>query len=170
MFDWIHCSIVTYMNKTPFFLALTILALFVPISTYAEQGFVVRIIDGDTIIVKIGKKIEHIRIIGIDTPELHDPKTGVAQCYAFPAYLETKKILEKSLVLVERDPLTRNRDVYGRLLRTVSRGSLSIAHHLVQNGYARVYMRSPASQLNALLTLQNEAKKNKRGLWSSCVH
>ena len=38
-------------------------------------------IDGDTIDIEIGGRDERVRLIGIDTPELHTD-TGVAECMA----------------------------------------------------------------------------------------
>lgn len=38
-------------------------------------------VDGDTVKVRMGKKIESVRIIGIDTPEKYPTRTGYAECY-----------------------------------------------------------------------------------------
>jgi micrococcal nuclease len=42
-------------------------------STTATDGkaTVVRVIDGDTIVVRIGSRDENVRLLGIDTPETH---------------------------------------------------------------------------------------------------
>ena len=37
-------------------------------------------IDGDTVIVDIGGRSEHLRLLGIDTPETHRPGTPI-ECY-----------------------------------------------------------------------------------------
>lgn len=121
------------------------------------------------IIDTFGKKIEHVRFVGIDTPELHDSKSGVAQCYAKEARDEALRLLNHKTIDMERDPLTRNRDVYGRYLRVLKIGTLSISDHLIQNGFARVYTRSPASAFDRLKKLQEDAKKARKGLWKSCV-
>jgi micrococcal nuclease len=42
----------------------------------ALEGTVVRVVDGDTIHVKIGDRVEKVRYIGINTPELHHPTRG----------------------------------------------------------------------------------------------
>lgn len=156
------------MNKSFIFACAFAIIVSFPTGVYADRSYVIHVIDGDTFIAKIGKKIEHIRIIGIDTPELHDPKTGVAQCYSREASSELRKLMYHKNVDVQKDTLTKNRDIYGRYLRIVNIGTLSISEHLVKNGFARVYTRSPASQLSVLLKRQDEAKKAHRGLWSSC--
>lgn len=75
----------------------------------------VRVIDGDTIEVKIGKKIESVRLIGIDTPEMDEESKEKA--------IESKQYLENLLknqkIYLERDETQSDRDVYNRLLRYV---------------------------------------------------
>ena len=44
------------------------------------RATVVRLIDGDTVVVQVGGREEHVRLIGIDTPETHKPGTPV-ECY-----------------------------------------------------------------------------------------
>ena len=157
------------MNKSRRICGMYLLfLLLLPHQASAEQGYVMRVLDGDTLIVKTGRKIEHIRIIGIDTPELLDQKTGVAQCYSVEAMKELKKLLFRKTVSIERDAITKNRDLYGRKLRTVSIGLSDIAEHLVKNGFARVYTRSPARALDKLLKLQNGARRSNKGLWAAC--
>ena len=47
----------------------------------AEQGQVVRVVDGDTIIVRIDDREESVRYIGVNAPELASVERGVdAEC------------------------------------------------------------------------------------------
>lgn len=136
--------------------------------TTSEQGAlftVIHVYDGDTIAVSNTKKIEKIRFLGIDTPERKD-KNGVAQCYSKNAkkYL-TKKLLDKKISL-QRDELTKNRDVYGRLLRYVTFEGKLVNENLVKEGYAYVYTRSPITKLNEFLAYEKTAREQKRGLWN----
>ena len=75
----------------------------------------VRIIDGDTIKVKIGEKIESVRLIGIDAPEMDEETKEKA--------IESKQYLENLLknqnIYLERDETQDDRDVYNRLLRYI---------------------------------------------------
>lgn len=75
----------------------------------------VRIIDGDTIEVKIGEKIESVRLIGIDAPEMDEEIKEKA--------IESKQYLENLLknqnIYLERDETQDDRDVYNRLLRYI---------------------------------------------------
>ena len=40
------------------------------------EGTVVRIVDGDTIHVRVGDRVEKVRYIGVNTPEVHHPRKG----------------------------------------------------------------------------------------------
>jgi micrococcal nuclease len=40
-------------------------------------GIVVKVVDGDTIHVRVGDRMEKIRYIGMNAPELHHPTKGV---------------------------------------------------------------------------------------------
>lgn len=75
----------------------------------------VRVIDGDTIEVEIDNKIESVRLIGIDAPEMEEETKNKA--------IESKKYLEDLLknqkIYLERDETQDDRDVYNRLLRYV---------------------------------------------------
>lgn len=48
-------------------------------STERDQGVVRRIVDGDTLDVEIGSRVERVRLLNVDTPETVDPQKPV-QC------------------------------------------------------------------------------------------
>src|SRR3989442_11831390 len=64
--------------------ATPLLLLAVVASTWAAErpahpaldGTVVRVVDGDTIVVRIGARVERVRYIGVNTPEVHHPTRG----------------------------------------------------------------------------------------------
>src|SRR5436189_1550948 len=41
------------------------------------EGTVVRVVDGDTIHVRVGTRVEKVRYIGVNAPEVHHPTKGV---------------------------------------------------------------------------------------------
>ena len=82
----------------------------------AESTTVTRVVDGDTIEVRLDGRIEKIRLIGIDTPESVKPGTPV-ECYAKAASAQTDRLLEGRRVRLEFD--AERRDRYGRLLAYV---------------------------------------------------
>src|SRR4051812_29354796 len=59
-----------------------------------SQATVVRVVDGDTIVVRLaGGAEEHVRYIGIDTPESVKPGTPV-QCFAKQASDANARLVE----------------------------------------------------------------------------
>ncbi|MFZ0034608.1 MAG: thermonuclease family protein, partial [Sedimentisphaerales bacterium] len=77
---------------------------------------VVEVIDGDTIKVDIAGKIETVRLIGIDTPEITHPNHPENDYFGPEAAQYTKHLLENQLVYLIPDPMQSNRDKYDRLL------------------------------------------------------
>ena len=121
---------------------------------------VIRVIDGDTILVRgLGK----IRYIGIDAPELRHPTKGEER-FGFEAYEYNKKLLRDKLVKLEFD--IERRDKYNRVLAYVYAGSIFVNANLVEAGYAKVMTVPPNVKYRKLfLYLQERAKKDRRGFW-----
>jgi micrococcal nuclease len=136
----------------------------------AQPGMwhVAKAVDGDTLNVTMGKQKETVRLLGIDTPETHDPRKPV-QCFGEAAAAHTKELLEGKNVRLEPDPTDTDRDKYGRLLRYVylSDGTLVNAE-LVSDGYAFAYTVFPLTKLDDFVALEREARDNNRGLWAGC--
>ena len=60
------------------FALLGLALLLAPAATLAQpaaltEGLVVRVVDGDTIHVRLGDRLEKVRYIGVNTPEVHHP-------------------------------------------------------------------------------------------------
>ena len=79
---------------------------------------VTRVIDGDTVDVRINGKVERIRIIGLNTPETKDPRKPV-QCFGKEASAKAEELLGGKTVRLEADPTQGERGRYGRLLRYI---------------------------------------------------
>jgi len=128
-----------------------------------EQGTVTWIVDGDTIIVKLQKKSEKVRLLGIDTPEFHN-KNNKREYFAYEAFLYTKERLKGKTVCLVKDP-QNDRDKYGRLLRYVYFNGKLFNAELVREGYAEIYYKGDHSMKIFFSHLQDEAKHAKRGMW-----
>ena len=128
-----------------------------------------RVVDGDTIRVRIGGREEPVRLVGIDTPESVKPGTPV-QCFALAASARTKALLPKgSAVRLVRD--VEERDRYGRLLAYVyrARDNLFVNLALAREGYAVVLTVPPnVAHAEEFVTAAREAREEGRGLWSRC--
>lgn len=124
---------------------------------------VVRVVDGDTIKVRLNGKEENVRLIGVDTPETVHP-TQPVQPYGPEASAFTKAQLTGKQVGLEFD--VEERDRYGRLLAYVWLGDQMFNRILVQEGYAQIATFPPnVKYADEFLALQREAREANRGLW-----
>ena len=78
-----------------------------------------RVVDGDTIVVRLDGRSERVRYIGVDTPESVKPGVRV-QCFAKAAAAENRRLVLGRDVRLTYDAEARDR--YGRLLAYVWRG------------------------------------------------
>jgi micrococcal nuclease len=125
-----------------------------------------RVVDGDTVEVRLDGRLEKVRLIGIDTPESVKPGTPV-ECYAKAASAETKRLLEGRRVELRFD--AERRDRYGRLLAYVYRDGLFVNAELVKRGYARTLTIPPnVAHADLFVRLAREARQGGRGLWLAC--
>lgn len=117
-----------------------------------------RVIDGDTIELASG---EHVRYIGIDTPEMRP-----VEAWAEAATEANRKLVEGKTVRVV--PGVQERDRYGRLLAYVWVDDVFVNEELVRQGYARVATYPPNVRYQErFLAAEREARRARRGLWSS---
>lgn len=145
----------------------TAVALLVPsLSLAAEHGKVVRVVDGDTIKVRIGRKVETVRLIGVDTPETVDPRRPV-EYFGREASRFVKEMALGDRITLEPDPQCSNRDKYRRLLRYVylEDGTLLNAEIIAQ-GYGHAYTKYPFSRMKEFRRLERAARQGSLGLWA----
>ena len=129
---------------------------------------VARDIDGDTIDVKTSTgAIQRVRLIGVDTPETHDPRKTV-QCFGQVAAAYTKTQLEGKLVRLVADPEDSDKDKYGRLLRYVYLGDALFNQQLIAQGYGFAYVVFPYQKIDDFRKSEREARVANRGLWNGC--
>jgi len=136
----------------------------------SAQASVVRVIDGDTIVVSLGgARQERVRYVGMDTPETVKPDTPV-QCWGLAAHaLNARLLAPGARVTLRFDRELRDR--YGRLLAYVYRAAdgLFVNAQLVRDGAARTLTIAPNTGHEAELTrLQAGAQAARRGLWGAC--
>lgn len=138
-----------------------------------EAVKVVRIVDGDTIEVRLQSgAIEKVRLIGIDTPE----STTSQERYGKEASEFTNNSLSEETIYIEKD--VSERDRYGRLLRVVwlekpseinesnIRGKMFNAI-LVLKGFAQVSTYPPDVKYSEYFTkYAKEAREAGAGFWS----
>jgi len=133
---------------------------------FVEEGTVIRVVDGDTIEVYENKKIEKIRLIGVNTPETVDPRKDV-QCYGLEASMFLKKELEGNQVALESDISQTEKDTYGRLLRYVYLKGTNINKKIIEEGYGFEYTyKTPYKFQKEFKEAEENAKKDEKGLWN----
>lgn len=126
-------------------------------------GLVVRVVDGDTIHVRIGERMEKVRYIGVNTPEVHHPTKGEEPGGREAAAVNHDLVAGKR---VELELDVQHYDRYGRLLAYVWLGGMMVNAELVQRGYAQVMTVPPNVRYQKLfLKLQRDARQAGRGLW-----
>jgi len=127
---------------------------------------VTRVIDGDTIEVRLGGRVEDVRLIGVDTPETVKPDTPV-QCFGPRASHFTKRLLTGQRVRLVFGE--ERRDVYGRLLAYVFLGGRFFNPILVRRGLARSLTIPPNDRFAPRFRrLELAAARAGRGLWGAC--
>lgn len=135
----------------------------------AGAAEVVRVVDGDTIVVRLDGAEERVRLLGIDTPESVDPRSPV-ECFGKEAAAHTAALLPPGTpVRLVRDVEARDR--YERLLAYVYRidDGTFVNLRLVEDGYAAVLTYPPnVAHADEFVAAAGEARESGRGLWSAC--
>ncbi len=125
-----------------------------------------RVVDGDTIEVRIGSRSEDVRYIGVDTPETVKPGTPV-QCFGPQASAFDHRLVEGRWVRLVFD--RERRDVYDRLLAYVYMGRQFVNARLAALGYARTLTIAPnVAHARLFHLLTRRAALAGRGLWGAC--
>jgi micrococcal nuclease len=128
------------------------------------QAQVIRVIDGDTIQVRIGHVTELVRYIGIDTPETVHPTRG-PEPYGEAAKEVNRTLVEAQVVTLVFD--VQERDRYFRLLAYVWVGDRLVNAELVKKGYASAAAFPPnVRHAEYFRQLERNAREWKQGLWA----
>ncbi len=116
-------------------------------------GPLVKVVDGDTVIVKVQGAALRIRLIGIDAPEADQP-------FGHTATRELASLIGKQqCVLVYEEA-----DVYGRLVAHLWVGDLYVNGVMVERGMA--WFDAVSAPNDLLFANEEEAREAKRGLWA----
>lgn len=135
-----------------------------------ELYAVKKVVDGDTLDITINGVVARIRLIGINTPEVVDPRKPV-ECFGAEASNRAKELLNGKNVRIESDPTQADRDKYGRLLRYIYiEDGTFINQKMIQDGYAYEYTYDiPYKYQLQFKKAQKDAQEGRRGLWGDGV-
>ena len=135
---------------------------------------VTRAVDGDTLVLE---NRERVRLIGIDTPEMHESNklnrdaqrshqdVEAIKRLGRQSYEFTKKLIEGKRVRLEFD--LERFDRYKRILAYVYlKDGTFVNAEIVKQGYASLMTYPPNVKYADLFQkLYREARENQRGLW-----
>lgn len=136
-----------------------------------ERAEVLRVVDGDTIVVLIDGREERVRYIGLDAPEVASEGAGTeAECGGDEARAANGYLVAGEEVVLERD--VSDRDRFGRLLRHVwleADGWRLIGLELVEAGAveARSY-RPDTTRDPEVDAAEQRARDRGAGIWGAC--
>lgn len=120
----------------------------------AQTGRVIKVKDGDTIVILDTENVQHIiRVANIDCPERGQPFSNVAKTFV-------SEEIYGDIVIVESIKV----DKYNRVVGNVFYQNKSLSEELLKNGLAWHYTYFSNSAV--LSDLEATAKKQKIGLWS----
>ncbi len=140
----------------------------------------VRVVDGDTVVLRMNGREESVRLIGVDTPEKHPSRkldadarrsgrpAEAIQALGREASRVTAGILGEGPVQVEFD--VQERDRYGRLLAYLyvrqENGRVMVNREILRRGWADVLTIPPnVRYAEEFRAIAREAKEAGRGLW-----
>ena len=129
-----------------------------------RTGTVVSVVDGDTIDVLVAGAVIRVRLIGIDTPEVH---SGV-EWMGPEAHAAMARLVDGKEVVLERD--VSKRDQFGRSLRHVwvadGGGWMLVNAELVRRGFAIASSYPPDTAYDTLYrSMQDRAQAAGRARW-----
>ena len=128
---------------------------------------VVHVVDGDTLDIAVGDSIARLRLIGMDTPEVVDPRKPV-QCFGREASEKAHELLDGKQVLTESDPSQGTFDKYGRTLEYVRLpDGMLYNEYMIASGYAHEYTyHLPYKYQAAFKADEKAARENQLGFWA----
>lgn len=132
-----------------------------PVLAGMQKAVVSYVIDGDTFIIESG---EHVRLIGVDTPEKAGPYTA-AEYFGEEATAYTRNALEGKTIYLAKD--ISEKDRYNRLLRYIYLEDGSFFNlKLVEEGIARAVVYPPDEKYSEQLReAEQTAQQAGIGLW-----
>lgn len=115
-----------------------------------EQMRVVRVIDGDTLVIKTG---ERVRLVGLDAPE-------IGQCGSKEATTVLDGLTLNKIIYIEGS----GRDSWGRKLGVVWSGKVNVNLKMIESGWAK-YDSFSDEKIPVMKEAGEKAEMDKRGIF-----
>jgi micrococcal nuclease len=148
---------------------LTIFFVITPVIALAGQYQVVRVVDGDTIVIMYNGKYEKVRLLCVNTPEsVHpDEKQNIPMGKVAARYTQ-KKLLDEYGNYVDLEfEMGRIRGNHGRLLAYVFVDGKNLNLDLVRQGLSPYYTKYGKSEKYdaEFRDAEKQARKEKLNIW-----
>ena len=140
--------------KSYFLISFLAVSMAAEAKLQAVSAEVLRVIDGDSITVRVDQTSYRIRLAEIDAPEM-DQAWGEESKSALQEKLENEEVAME-IIDVDR---------YSRLVARVFLNGRQINREMLEEGHAWVYLEYLRDE--TLLDPEAKAKKKKVGLWAS---
>ena len=138
-----------------------------PVEDFTEDTAykIVRIVDGDTVVISYEGADTTFRLIGVDTPETKHPSKP-EQEYGKEASMFTRNLLQGESVYLRFD--VDKTDIYGRMLAYLYRApdGLFVNLEIVRQGYGRAYTQYPFEHIDLFRHYGERARLTEKGLWA----
>lgn len=129
---------------------------------FALRGKVTRVVDGDTVHVRAGRRTEKVRLIGIDAPE-------AGACFAAQSAAGLRRLALNRQVVLRGDRTQTRRDRYGRLLAYVDVAGVDVGRRQLEQGLAELYRTSRRfARQRAYEAAESAALGAAAGLHAAC--
>lgn len=126
------------------------LVISLSLTAHAETTLL-RVVDGDTVIVNEDGQTLHVRLLDIDAPELH-------QSYGKQSRRSLQQWCQPPVQVI-----AHGHDKYGRTLGLLLCNGEDASEHQVSNGAA--WFNQKYSKRKSLEALEQTAQSNQQGLW-----
>jgi len=131
-------------------------------SSSQDVHTVIRVIDGDTIVLVNGEKV---RLIGVDSPEKNHPDKPI-EYFSLEAMEYTKSRLLNKQVRLEYD--WEQRDKYNRILAYIYLEDSTLFNlELIETGYAFALTKFPFKHKDQFIEAEQKAKAKGIGIWKN---
>ena len=167
IYNWFSPMRQIHMNRLLRIIYIfTFFIITIPAIVLAGQYKVVRVVDGDTIVIQYGGKYEKVRLLCVDTPEsVHpDAKQNIPMGETASRYSQ-KKLAGKYINL--EFEIKRLRGNHGRLLAYVFVDGQNLNLDLVRQGLSPYYTKYGKSEKydSEFRAAEKQARKYKLNIW-----
>lgn len=121
-----------------------------------ETAILERVIDGDTIVYRIGNISQSCRLLGINTPEKNMPFSNDSKNFL--------KKFENKTIILERDK--EDTDKYDRKLRYIYYENRFINLEILELGLANSYYIIGLKYEKQILNAESQARNSGIGIWT----